>query len=238
MNLLPEVRQRLAERALESVRDGAERYFKHEVRFHGVKAEGVRQVAREVLPSLKGRPVEAVIGSAFGLLASEMFEEKQIAVIVLNRHAHALPGDFIRQLEPVFDRNVYDWATCDMLCGRVLYLLIKRSSAELRRVVGWSKAKYLWRQRASAVTFVKVARFGQHDEEVIAVCDRVLRNPERFAQLGAGWALRELSLADCNRVVAFLRNNYAFVSREGLRYAIEKMPASLQRRLLAEHKRR
>jgi 3-methyladenine DNA glycosylase AlkD len=85
------------------------------------------------------------------------------------------------------------------------------------------------------VTFVKVARFGQHNEEVIAVCGRVVRNPERFAQLGAGWALRELSLADRDRVVEFLRSHYACVSREGLRYAIEKMPASLQRRLLTEH---
>lgn len=44
-----------------------------------------------------------------------------------------------------------------------------------------------------------------------------------FVQLGTGWVLRELSLSDKNRVVEFIKENYDFFSREGLRYALEKM---------------
>ena len=62
-----------------------------------------------------------------------------------------------------------------------------------------------------------------------------MKNDERFVQLGLGWVLRELYLADRDLVLSFLAAHYGELSREGLRYAIEKMPAELQMRLLAEH---
>jgi 3-methyladenine DNA glycosylase AlkD len=62
-----------------------------------------------------------------------------------------------------------------------------------------------------------------------------VKNPERFVQLGTGWALRELWLAEPRKVRAFLRDHYPHFSREGLRYAIEKMPPAQQRTHLDEH---
>ncbi|HEY3324904.1 MAG TPA: DNA alkylation repair protein [Planctomycetota bacterium] len=232
-----EVRLALERRAEPLVKEGAERYFKHVVRFHGVKAPAVKQVAREVLPLLREHPIEDIVRSAFQLLSSEFSEEKQIAVIVLNRHLRTLPNEFLTQLEPVFEASVCDWGTCDAIAGRVLRFLLTRSPAEVKRVVSWSASKNLWRQRASAVAFVSEARHGRHNEQIITVCRRVVRNPERFAQLGAGWVLRELFLADRERVLSFLREHSGYISREGLRYAIEKMPAALQKQMLAEHTR-
>jgi hypothetical protein len=59
---------------------------------------------------------------------------------------------------------------------------------------------------------------------------------ERFAQTGAGWVLRELSLADQERVVAFVEERIGQFTREGLAYATEKMPAETQLRLKALRK--
>ena len=47
------------------------------------------------------------------------------------------------------------------------------------------------------------------------------------------WVLRELSLADLSGVKMFIKNNYEYISREGLRYAIEKMNGQDKAKLLA-----
>ncbi|MCY3017853.1 MAG: DNA alkylation repair protein [Planctomycetota bacterium] len=228
------VRQKLRQLARPSTKESYERYFKHVIKFHGLKSPAVKQVARDVLPLLQDEPILTVVGAAFGLLASEYSEEKQIAIIVLNRNVRALPDDFLWRLEPVFDRNVFDWATCDGIAGRVLRFLLTRE-ADLRRIVEWSLVDHLWRQRASAVAFVNEARHCRYNDAIIAVCGRVVRNPERFAQLGVGWVLRELFLADRARAIKFVRSHHQYMSREGLRYATEKMPAALKQRVLAEH---
>lgn len=49
----------------------------------------------------------------------------------------------------------------------------------------------------------------------------------------ARWVLRELSLADLSGVKEFIKKNYEHMSREGLRYAVEKMNGQDKAKLLA-----
>lgn len=51
-------------------------------------------------------------------------------------------------------------------------------------------------------------------------------------QLGCGWMLRQLSVVDTDLVVDFIKQNYKQFTREGLRYAIEKMDPHLKQQLL------
>lgn len=44
--------------------------------------------------------------------------------------------------------------------------------------------------------------------------------------MGVGWLLRELSLADLKLTKTFIKENYNYFIREGLRYATEKMKQS------------
>jgi len=83
---------------------------------------------------------------------------------------------------------------------------------------------------------VKLARFGDHTQSIIEICETCVKSPERFVQLGNGWVLRELSRADLNLVVSFIKKNYSHFSREGLRYAIEKMDEKLRQKLLKYNK--
>ena len=55
-----------------------------------------------------------------------------------------------------------------------------------------------------------------------------IKNPERFVQLGCGWVLREVSVDNLKVTVEFIEKNYEYFSREGLRYACEKMPDSVR----------
>ena len=230
-----EVRRRIVERADPAVKEGAERYFKHKLRFHGLNAPGIRGVARGVEPLLEGRPVSQVVGECFRLLHSPWAEERHVGIALLGRNVRRLPPTFLQDFEPVFDRTVHDWGACDHIAGRVLRPLVSTSPPWRKRIVSWRNAKSPWRQRVAAVAFVNEARHGRHNREILTICRALVQNPDRFVQLGMGWVLRELFLADREVVRGFLRQHYPSINREALRYAIEKMPKSLQSTILAEH---
>lgn len=128
--------------------------------------------------------------------------------------------------------------------------MIKRNDNIAPLIQKWKDADCLWRQRAACVSFVKIARKGKHNDIIYDICSTVVKNKERFAQLGNGyyishfllislfrWVLRELSLADKEGVVQFIKDNYTYFSREGLRYAIEKMDSSLKKELMTYRKK-
>ena len=67
---------------------------------------------------------------------------------------------------------------------------------------------------------------------LLETCARTVECPERFAQTGTGWVLRELSVAEPERVIGFVETRIASFSREGLRYALEKSLSAEKKRLL------
>jgi DNA alkylation repair enzyme len=202
-----EVRRCIVERADLAVMEGAERYFKNQLWFLGLNAPGIREVTREVEPLFEGRPISQVVGECFRLA-------------------------FHRG--PRRGTSAY-WGACDHIAGRVLRPLVSTSPRWRKRIVSWRNAKSPWRQRVAAVAFVNEARHGRHNREILTICRALVRNPDRFVQLGMGWVLRELFLADREVVLDFLRQHYPSINREALRYAIEKMPKSLQSTILTEH---
>lgn len=227
------VRDKLRARASVDVKKHFDAYFLGAVPFIGVKRAGVDAVFKEVAPALAGDAID----EGFALLRCEEMELKTVGVELLYRARKRLPDDVVDALAQLFDDGyVKEWATCDGLSGRVLRHLVVRDVALKKRVVAWSKAKNDWRQRASAVAFVNEAKHGAYDDDVIEVCSRIVKNPDRFVQLGCGWALRELSLVDRKRVLAFIDDNAQYLSREGLRYALEKTPAKLRAEVMARHK--
>ena len=93
----------------------------------------------------------------------------------------------------------------------------------------WSKSTNTWLQRASLVSFVPLAKNGEKNysgftHDILNCAERVVRNPERFAQTCNGWLLRELWLANNSYVEDFIERNIMYFSSEGLRYSYEKMP--------------
>lgn len=230
-----EARRALVAIADPEVKAGAERYFKGAVPFLGVRAPKVRELFRRLVLRYSTQPIDTLLAEAFALLRSPHQEEKQLAVHLLERVRRDWPATLLAQLEPHFDAGVHDWATCDGVSGRVLRVLLDTDSGAAARLVRWSRSANPWRQRASAVAFVKVARHGAHTATILEICRRLTRSPDRFVQLGMGWALRELYLAAPDAVLALLREHLSSLRREAVRYAIEKMPARVQSTVLAEH---
>ena len=90
-----------------------------------------------------------------------------------------------------------------------------------------------WKQRASCVTFVCLVRRQWFVETCYDfITHAIHHSKERFVQLGSGWLMRELSTINPNRTIKLLYKDYNLWSREGLRYAIEKLNAKDKKQIL------
>lgn len=227
------------------------KYFKQVCQFHGLKSAELKTAVQTHLPSLKqlySEQGKAPIHEICKKLIQSTYHEEKCSVplimnLVLDKKPARLSLDDLSFLgTDVFDAgHAFDWATVDSLCGSVIYNVLvnegnSSDSKASRMLLDWAQSPGgptpLWKQRASCVAFVKLARHGNHSDVIFDVTDICVRNNERFVQLGVGWVLRELWLAEPQKVVDFITERYHFFSREGLRYAIEKMDKPLQGKLL------
>lgn len=249
LSLAKTISQSLQKLADPTIAVGKKKYFKGVCEFHGIKTPVANKALKLYLPSLQqlyeshGRP--GIHELCKTLMASKFHEEKCAVPFIMKSVLDKKPSqlglvdvDFLGK--EVFRTGiVFDWATVDTLSGQVLhYALINDGNHSNTKVsqtlVEWASnsASPLWQQRASCVAYVKLAKHGNHTDDIIKITDLCVKNQERFVQLGVGWVLRELWLAEPQLVVDFIVDRYSNFSREGLRYAIEKMDSQLQTKLL------
>jgi 3-methyladenine DNA glycosylase AlkD len=184
---------------------------------------------------------------AFRLFEGGFCEDKLAGTLVLQELLLAeLTLRDVDSLGSLFDRQlIADWNTCDWFCVKVLGNLIARdlpSRIIADEIASWCTARTLWQRRAANVAFVNLAKRGEANFQgfttlMLDTCAVTLRSGERFAQTGVGWLLRELAAADRDRVLAFTEAHLGQISREALRYVVERMPKSVQARVVSGHKR-
>jgi 3-methyladenine DNA glycosylase AlkD len=98
----------------------------------------------------------------------------------------------------------------------------------------WRDAASLWQRRAAVVSFVYVAARGEANfagftDLLLEACAANIQATDRFAHTGPGWALRELSVAEPERVRDFVDAHPEF-SREGRRMALARLKPGAYRR--------
>ncbi|MBU0758679.1 MAG: DNA alkylation repair protein [Nanoarchaeota archaeon] len=215
-----------------------EKYFRHVIKFYGIKSPEFKELFKKLYPELIA-PLEIneQIHFAYSMFDSEYMEDRSIGINILVKNLQHLNKKHIKDFEQIIDNHIYEWGTCDSFSGKIIGRMIKDDSSIVGLIVPWKSAKYMWRQRAACISFVNLAQHSNFNNEIIEITSIVIRNPERFAQLGVGWVLRNLSVADLDLVVNFIKKNYSYFSREGLRYAIEKMEPGLRKELMEYNKK-
>ena len=216
--------------------------------FRGVSVEGVREAIDLVWqeePATGEDRLAAGLDLALALLREPLGDDKLAGVLLLaEKLADDLTPAELPRLAALFDEGaVADSNTCDGLAVKLLARLVVRKPDGMsfaRAVAAWKDAPGLWRRRAACIAFVPVAKKGDAalpglTRLVLGICEKTVRDPERFAQTGTGWVLRELSLADRPAVLAFVERNLPRFSVEALRSVTEKMPKTVSRDLLTRH---
>lgn len=244
--------QRLLARRLEALSNSKSRtfwenYMKGVLPFRGVPMKAIRECLhawwREDGPSELSITEKKTL--ALTLFEGTFGEDKLAGTLAFSE---LLLGDLniqdLSSFEKLFARGlISDWNSCDWFCVKVLGKWVARelpSRSLAKKIVSWSAAESLWQRRAANVAFVNLAKFGDSNfhgftQLMIKTCDETVKSPERFAQTGVGWILRELSLADPAAVTEFMELRMHLMSRECVRYVIEKSPQALKSRMLTKH---
>ena len=231
-DVLTAVRKELVLNIDEKTRDSAQRFFKEEVKFHGVKSAVVRKIAAKYFREIKSRDKKEIFGLCENLLETNYGEEAFIAF----EWAYSLrrkyePKDF-QVFEKWVSKYVDNWAKCDTLCNHTLGTFIEMYPEYIKNLKGWTSSENRWQRRASAVTLILPARKGDFLKEVLEISDILLMDKDDMVQKGYGWMLKEASKKHQEEIFSYVMSKKAEMPRTALRYAIEKMPAELRRKAM------
>ncbi len=215
----------------------ARSYFKpHEsIRVHGVAAPRVRAIEKELFAKVRGAWTAGDALRFCEILVEEgSHESKSIGFHLLRRYQGEFDRRLIGAAESWLSGDLCDnWAAVDDLCPCVITPLVRRFPGLIPRVRRWSRSPNLWLRRASAVTFVPMARKGERLDAAYGVAASLLGDREDLIHKAAGWLLREAGRTDSLRLETFLLTHGPKVPRTTLRYAIERLPEKKRRRILA-----
>jgi 3-methyladenine DNA glycosylase AlkD len=243
--LTQNLQARLEERANPKTKAWWEAYLKHVIPFRGTKMADIRSALHEWYRE------EGIVGQlspdeqmslGLALFREEYAEDKITGIlflqeILLPAGAIAWERDLVRFAELFQKGWIYDWNVCDWFCVKVLGPLIEMEGEACARAISeWRGAENVWQRRAAGVAFVNLAGRGDENfagftELLLETCAVTVLHRERFSQTGTGWVLRELSVAEPERVESFIEEYLCEFSSEGLNSALEKMPAPSRKRL-------
>ncbi len=227
------VREELLKNVDEKTRDSAQRFFKEEVKFHGVKSAVVRNIAKRYFRDVKDKPKKEIFALCEKLLESDYGEEAFIAF----EWAYALRNKYELSDFLVFERwireYVNNWAKCDTLCNHAVGSFIEQYPEYTKNLKDWARSENRWLRRASAVTLILPARKGMFLEDVFEIADILLKDGDDLVQKGYGWMLKEASKSHQEEVFDYIMKRKGEMPRTALRYAIEKMPQELKRAAMA-----
>ena len=231
-DVLAAVRQELRQSIDEKTRESAQRFFKEEVKFHGVKSVLVKKIATKYFREIKDRDKNEIFSLCENLLQAHYGEEAFIAFEwSYSLRRQYVPEDFL-VFERWVDQYVDNWAKCDTLCNHTLGTFVEMYPQFIENLAVWARSENRWLRRASAVTLILPARKGAFLKDVFEISDILLMDKDDMVQKGYGWLLKEASKKHQEEVFDYVMKWRAKMPRTALRYAIEKMPVEMRKKAM------
>ena len=235
-NILLLIRKELKKKADKTIRAGAKRFFKEDIKCHGIKTAVVRCIAKDAFRQIREYTKDKIFGLCEELLKSDYMEESLIAFDWAYRmRKYYEPRDF-KTFERWVELYINNWAKCDTFCNHSVGAFVELYPEYLRKLKLWARSSNRWMRRASAVTLIIPAAHGKFLEEVFDLADILLTDDDDMAQKGYGWMLKAASQAHQRKVFDYVIKNKKSMPRTALRYAIEKMPTVLKAQAMAKQR--
>ena len=221
---IAEIRADLKANADEQTKQSAQRYFKEQAIFYGVKTGIVEKIAKTHWPQAKTYSKLQLFELCEELLSSDYTEEAFIVNTWMPNYMPYLEPSDLAPFRRWIDRYINNWAKCDGFCNHTIGDLIMKYPELVGEVRSWARSSNRWLKRASAVSFIVPAKRGMFLSDVFEICDVLLLDGDDMVQKGYGWLLKEESRIHQKEVFDYVVANRKVMPRTSLRYAIELMP--------------
>lgn len=195
--------------------------------FIGVDVPTQRKIAR----TFAALPLDEVRA----LLASEVHEDRLVALFVLGHHMTRAKKDRAARAQVVefylAERGrVNNWDLVDSSAAPILgaHLLGERDRTILDELAG---EDHLWSRRIAMIATHAFIRAGE-SADALRIAARLLGDREDLMHKAVGWMLREIGERDRAALDGFLEQHAATMPRTALRYALEKHDQATRARFM------
>ena len=213
---------------------GVQRYFKDTVKAYGIAAPAVRGLARDLHKSVKATwAFDDAVALCDILFAEPELEAKSIGALILARFKKEYPPSFVPTVKRWLAADLLDnWASVDVFCTDAMGAFLAASPGHARTIKSWAFHPNRWVKRASAVSFIKLAKKEEFLPVIYEIAASLFPVEDDLIHKANGWLLREAGKADPKRLEKFLLANGPAIPRTTLRYAIERFPEAKRKALL------
>lgn len=227
-DIVSQIRKELEQNADEEIRASSNRFFKEEIKSHGLKTAAIRKMAKDYFKIISDKSKIEIFALCEELLSSDYMEEAIIAF----EWSYDLRKQYGPEDFAVFESWVGDyvnnWAKCDTLCNHSIGTFIDMYPQFIASLKEWTASQNRWYRRAAAVTLILPARRGEFLDDIFEITDLLLMDEDDLVQKGYGWMLKEASKKRQQEIFDYVIKNKKVMPRTALRYAIEKMPKDLK----------
>jgi 3-methyladenine DNA glycosylase AlkD len=219
-------------------RAGSERaYLKVDLEFAGVAVPVIRSEVARWCRDCGELTRARLTATAAALWASDLFESRLAAEILLERKARLLAAGDIDLVEHML-RTCGTWALVDGLAVNVAGELAERYAGDLGPVLDrWAADGDFWIRRSAMLALLRPLRRGRGDfDRFAAYADAMLEEKEFFIRKAIGWVLRETAKRRPELVVSWLAPRVHRASGVTVREAVKPLPVPVRAELLAGYR--
>jgi len=220
--LFAEVQTRLAACVDPVYREGATRFFQHDVQLHGVRQKALVPIEQYIYREIKSWPAAQRNRFCNELWKAGTLEEGAIVCHVYRRFSKQCGVCDFKLFERWIDRYVHNWAHCDGVSSWLIAASLANEPTLLSEIPAWTKSSNRWKQRSAAVSLLQEAKKGRNSAYIFDIAGRLIASGDDMVQKGVGWLLKETYPKKPRETVAFLLTHHD-APRLLLRYAAEKM---------------
>jgi 3-methyladenine DNA glycosylase AlkD len=212
---------------------GVQWFFKEEIKSRGWYTAELRKVALRFRRTIiHERDMKFLLKVADRLFRGRVLEEKIFAVFLLEKLTDRF-GDAEFSLFESWLERISSWADHDALVHYLIAPMVAGNTTRSRNVFVWARSQNRWHRRAACVALIRGTRQKMFLPEIKRLSNLLLRNEDDMVLKGLGWLLRETAKHAATKIIPYLCQIRERAPRLVLRTAVETLPVSDRRRILA-----
>jgi 3-methyladenine DNA glycosylase AlkD len=173
------------------------------------------------------------LGEIAKLLASRTHEHRLTALEILVAQDESGDTDSKQSIFDFYLRHTQQVNNWDLVDGSAPYIIGEHLRSRPREILyKLSKSRNVWERRMAMVATMPFIGAGELDD-TFAIARLLLNDQHDLIHKAVGWMLREAGKHSTAALLKFLKQNYAAIPRTALRYAIERLPRTQRKRILA-----
>jgi len=204
----------------------AQSYLGSPVPVLGVRVPRLRAMVSAFRKAHRDLPVNELNRLATSLWKGSTFEERALAIRLLDAHSRILDDASWKILDR-WAGEASGWGLCDWLGLGPIAKVVHSQPGRYREIVRWTKSENLWRRRI-AVYAIRDFVFAGELDPAFEVFERLLYDDEFWVQRAVGTWLRESWKRDRKRTEAFLREHARGLPPVTITVATERAPKAFR----------